>query len=396
MYPLPAVLVGCADPAHESVRSALADNAVTVAAEFATVGDLLAHWTCPPDATRRLLVVTLQSLDEVNEVARMEACFPGWPVLALVEGDCDTAGLFHVNRAGAAQLVPFPFQRPDFDAALDRLLLQFGLRATPCRVIAVSGVVEGCGATSVSVGLATELAAVGEVPCVLTELTFGLGRLAGLLNLTPTATTRDLLNGPDEPNLGSVQTALTRAGDHLSVLSGQVAALEPISAPAGRLTQLLRLLRQTSAFVVVDLPYTFDPHYFEVMAAADEVLLVLRQDVPAVQAAKLLTQTLADRGLPAPKLVVNQYERDHPTLSATAVGERLQSKQVFRVAADAVGFRAAADAGRPLREVVPASPTVQDLRAIASTLLESTGIHPHLPRRTLWDRARTFLTRMTS
>ena len=146
--------------------------------------------------------------------------------------------------------------------------------------------------------------------------------------------------------------------------------------------------------MVVDLPYTFDPHYFEVMAAADEVLLVLRQDVPAVQAAKLLMQALAERGLPAPTLVVNRYEGDHPTLGATAIGERLQSKKVFRVARDGGGFRAAADAGRPLREVVPASPTVQDLRALAAHLLESTGVHPHLPHRTLWDRARTFLTRM--
>lgn len=396
MYPLPAVLVNCADPAHEQVRSALADNAVTIAAEFATAGDLLARWTSPPDATRRLLVVTLRSLDEVKEVARMEACFPGWPLLALVEGDCDTAGLFHVNRAGAAQLVPFPFHREDFDAALDRLLIQFGLRATPCRVVAVSGVVEGCGATSVSIGLATELAAVGGVPCVLTEMTFGLGRLAGLLNLNPTATTRDLMNGPDEPNLGSVQAALTHAGDHLAVLSGQVAGLEPITAPAGRLTQLLRLLRQTAAFVVIDLPYTFDPHYFEVMAAADDVLLVVRQEVPAIQAARLLMQTLAERGLPAPKLVVNRYDREHPALDVEAIGERLRCKAVYPVAPDADGWRAAADAGRPLREVVPASPTVQDLRAIAAGLLESAGIHPHLPRRTLWDRARTFLTRMTN
>ena len=225
MYPLPAVLVGCSDPENESVRSALAENAVAVAAEFPTIDALFARWTSPPDAARRLVVAKVRSLDDVNQLGRMEGCFPGWPVLALVEGECDPDGLFQVSRAGAAQLVPFPFRREDFEAALDRLLVQFGLRATPCRVVAVSGVVEGCGATSVAVGLATELAAVGEVPCVLTELTFGLGRLAGLLNLTPTVTTRDLLHGPDEPNLGSVQAALVRAGDHLAVLSGQVGGL---------------------------------------------------------------------------------------------------------------------------------------------------------------------------
>lgn len=396
MYPLPAVLVNCPATGQEQVRAALADNSVTVAAEFASCDDLLARWTSPPDVVRRLLVVRLSSLDDVRQLGRVDGCLPGWPVLALVEGECDTTGLFQASRAGAAQLVPLPFLREDFNAALDRLLVQFGLRSSPSRVVAVSGVSEGCGATSVAVGLAAELAAVGEVPCVLTELTFGLGRLAGLLDLRPTLTTRDLLHDPADPTAGSVAAALVRAGTHLSVLSGQVTALEPMTAPPGRVPQLLRVLRQAAAFVVVDLPYTFDPHYFEAMAGADEVVLVVRQDVPAVQAAKLLTHTLAERGLPAPRVVVNRYAREHSQLDAGRIGELLKCRKVYPVAADADGLRAAADAGKPLREVIPASPAVLDLRAVVTDLLEQAGFHPHLPRVTLWDRARTFLARLSA
>jgi len=123
MYPLPAVLVNCQPPWREPVRSALADNTVTVTNEFATFDELLAQWPAPPDATRRLLVTRVSSLDDVRQLARADACLPGWPVLALVEGEYDTVGLFEVSRAGAAQLVQLPFRREDLGTALDRLLV---------------------------------------------------------------------------------------------------------------------------------------------------------------------------------------------------------------------------------------------------------------------------------
>ncbi len=49
---------------------------------------------------------------------------------------------------------------------------------------------------------------------------------------------------------------------------------------------------------------------------------------------------------------------------------------------------------RPLREVVPASAAVADLRAIAVAILEQSGVPAHLPQIGLWDRLRTFLSRL--
>jgi len=394
MYPLPAVLVNISSPRIESLRSALGDNGVSIALEFPTAEAFLAHWSSPPDTTRRLFIIRLQSLEDVQRMERLETCFPGWPMLALVEGDYDATGLFQVSRAGASQILPLPYERGDFDSALDRLLVQFGLRETPCRIIAVTGVVEGCGATSIAVSLAAELAAIGEVPCILTEMSFGIGRLASQLNLNPTITTRDLLGNPAEPNLGTVQSALVRAGKHLSVLAGQSRTLEPFSPPPGRLARMTRLLRQLSSFVIVDMPYTFDPHYFEAIAASDLVYMVARQDVPAIQAAKLIKQTLAERGVPAPRLVLNQYDSEHTAFSCAALRKLLQIEHVSPIAADPTGYRAAANAGQPLRQVVPSSSAVADIRKIATAILETTGIHPHLPRVTLWDRIRTLMARM--
>ncbi|MCE9562858.1 MAG: hypothetical protein K8U57_12505 [Planctomycetes bacterium] len=394
MYPLPAVLVNFSESNGESIRSAMIENAVSIVKEFPTIEALLDHWSSPPDTTRRMLVVKLRSLEDVQQMGRLDTCFPGWPLLALVEGDYDAAGLLQVSRAGAAQILPTPFKKDDLGAALDRLLLQFGLRETPCRVIAMSGVVEGCGATSVAVSLAAELAAIGRVPCVLTEMSFGIGRLAVHLNLAPMVTTRELLAAPTELNLGTVKAALVQAGNHLSVLAGQSRTLEPFSVAPGRLARLFRMLRQMSSFVIVDMPYTFDPHYFEALAAADRVLLVARQDVPAIQAAKLLKHTLVERGIAAPGLVLNHYESKRSAFSCEAISKLLQIEQVFPIATDASGHQAAVNAGRPLREVVPNSAAVADVRALATSILEAAGIRPHLPPVRFRDRLRTLLTRI--
>ncbi len=394
MYPLPAVLVNFSESKSELIHAAMVENGISIAKEFPTIESMLAHWSSPPDATRRMLVVKLRSLEDVQQMGRVDTCFPGWPLLALVEGDYDATGLLQVSRAGAAQILPMPFKNEDFEAALDRLLIQFGLRETPCRVIAISGVVEGCGATSVSVNLAAELAAIGEVPCVLTEMSFGIGRLAVHLNLSTAATTRELLAPPVEPNLGTVKAALVSAGNHLSVLAGQSRTLEPFNVPPGRLAHLFRMLRQMSSFVIVDMPYTFDPHYFEALAAADQVFLVGRQDVPAIQAAKLIKHTLVERGISAPELILNQYDHHRSAFTCDAISKLLQISHVYPIAPDVVGHQAAVNAGRPLREIVPASHTVADVRAIAVSILEAAGIHPHLPHIRFRDRLRTLLTRM--
>jgi len=260
MYPLPAVIVNNSETPLEPLRAALLDNAVALVGEHKSTDVMLSQWPSPPDATKRMLVVRLRSLEDVTQMSRLEACFPGWPLLAIVEGDVDASGLLQVSRAGAAQIVLYPFTRPDFDAALDRLLLQFGLRQSACKVVAISSVMEGSGATSLAINLAAELAAIGEVPVVLTELSMGIGRLASRLNLSPITTVRDLVSDTTEPNTDTVQASLVHVNKYLSVLAEQTHSLEQYIPKLDRLQRLGRILRQVSSFIVVDLPNTFDPN----------------------------------------------------------------------------------------------------------------------------------------
>lgn len=394
MYPLQAVVVNNSETPLDAIRSALQDNAVTIIQNFPTIEALLATWPSAPDAQKRMLVVRLRSLDDVKQMSRLESNFPGWPLLAVVEGDVDSSGLYQVSRAGASQIIPYPFERSDFDAALDRLLLQFGLRESPCRVIVVCGVVEGCGATSLAINLAAELAALGEVPVVLTERTIGIGRLASQLNLSPATTLRDLLTDPAEPNLGIVQASLVKVNDHLSALVDQTRTLEPFLPPIERLHRINRILQQLASFIVVDLPSTHDPHFFEALLAAQLIFLVGRQDVPSMQAAKVIRNALIERGISSFDFVINHFDPDLSAFSTRAVSELLQIPTVVSVASDPSGHRAALNEGRFLRDVVPLSPAVSDVRSIAVSILEKAGIPSHVPHHSVWDRVKTFVNRL--
>lgn len=384
MYPLPAVLVNCPDSFGTELRAGLAENGVRINTEFPSVEKALASPPFLREAEKSLFVVRVRSLEETRAIGRLDSAFPGCPVLALIEGDYDAASLFRVNRAGAAQLLPVPLIRSDLGAALDRVLTQFALQQTASRVIAVGGVTEGVGATTLAIELATEIAALGAPLCVLTELPHGVGRLAGLLNIEPPTTTADILRQPGKATLPELQAALTPITDRMSVLVAPYNALASGHPGPGALPQFIRLLRQVASFVVIDMPSSFDAEHFEILSLVDDLVLVARQDVPSVQAAQLVVGGLRERGLPDPTLLLNMYESDRDAFSTKRIAELLELRRVFPVHADLTGIRAAANRGEPLAAIHPKSDTVRDLHPVAKQLLHTAGVPVHEDRRTLW------------
>ncbi|HEY1190424.1 MAG TPA: hypothetical protein VGE74_22510 [Gemmata sp.] len=378
--------MNCPHPSAPDLRAVLAENTVTVAAEHPSADALLSAPT--HSEGRRLFIVRVGSLGEADQISRIGAVFPGCPVLALVEGDYDTAALFRVNRNGAAQLVPMPFTRTDLGAALDRVLVQFGAEKALSRVIAVGGVAEGCGATTAALNLAAELPALSGVPCVLAELTRGLGRLTGLLNLAPPLTTADILADPGGPDLGTVRSALAPVTDQLSALVGPYRSLAPVARAPGAAVALVRHLRQLAGLVVLDVPATFDGEYFEVVGAADQLVLVARQDVPSMQATKLLIEGLRERNLPDPIILISAYDASQELLTTARIRERLGLDAVYAVHADPNGVRNAANSGKPLGQVCPSGPATKDLHHIAAELLRAAGAPVHEPRRSVWGWVR--------
>src|SRR5262249_5665398 len=146
----------------------------------------------------RLFIIQLKSRQGLEELKRLSAAFVGRPILALVAGgERDPELFFSANRSGATQILPLPMKSADFKESLNYLATHFSKALSDTRLIAVSGVTAGCGATTVALNLAYEIALLHKLPCILVELSLQRGMLASYLNLQPRFTTHDLLRASE-------------------------------------------------------------------------------------------------------------------------------------------------------------------------------------------------------
>ena len=263
-----------------------------------------------------------------------------------------------------------PLEVEDLRAALTRIARQFGYPATTSRVIAVTGVSEGCGATTLAINLAEEFASQHRLSTLLVELSLGMGRLGTYLDIDPRTTTQDLLGDVERLDLDAVRSALVKVDDCFHVLAGPFKGI-PTHRPAG--DQVLRLVdyaRRLAQVVVLDMPYTYDDTYFRTLAAADAVVLVADQTVPTVHALKTLHDALRQgEGTGSVYPVINRYDARRVEFETERLKELLGVPALYTVADDPARCAAAVNSGRLLRQAAPRSHALADIGDLTDALL---------------------------
>src|SRR5207244_7284230 len=126
----------------------------------------------------RLLITFLPDSVLLPKLRQLVSMFVGHPVLALVDAMMDPSVLLGAMRSGASQVVPLPIQPDDFKAAMECIAQQFGHTAAQNQAICVSGVTGGCGAPSLAINLANEIASQHGRHVILSELSLQIGKLA--------------------------------------------------------------------------------------------------------------------------------------------------------------------------------------------------------------------------
>jgi pilus assembly protein CpaE len=208
-----AILINCLQDDHPQTWAALAGCGVEIEAEFPDARTAIDTVRLSQNEDRLCLMV-VTTPDQVRQLAWLSKCFVGRPVLAFVGEGCPPELVYAVNRAGAAQVVPLPVDVEDLRAALHTVGLRHAAQQPVAarRVIAVSGVTGGCGATTIAINLADEIAHRYKLSCVLTELT-SLGMIATCLDVEAQRTTHDLLRDIHSVELPIVEKSLCRSGD---------------------------------------------------------------------------------------------------------------------------------------------------------------------------------------
>lgn len=164
--------------------------------------------------------------------------------------------------------------------------------ATDHRVITIFSSKGGCGKSFLASNLAVTLAQRSGEEVAMVDLDLQFGDLAIMLQLFPARTIFDAAQSLDRLDTDAIRGYLTphRAKVHLLAAPLEPGLSETISADA--VAKILRLLKETFKYVVVDSPPSFTDHVLAALDESDECVLMTSMDVPSIKNMKLSLQTL--------------------------------------------------------------------------------------------------------
>jgi pilus assembly protein CpaE len=236
------------------------------------------------------------------------------------------------------------------------------------QVVSVCGARGGCGATTVAVNLAVQLAASSRGHVALLDLHLRGGNAGLMLGVRPGTGLRVALEQPDRVDA----LFLDRVGIPINDRLRLIAAEEPMdSLPApteAGLRQVLEMLRHRFNHVVIDLPMPPGAAERAALAASRQTVLVLGPDIAGIRDALALRKLVAGCGTSQTTLVLNRAG--------------LPGGLKLKLVADGLGgapevvlpdlprqLPRAADLGRPAAPEVPAlrramAPLMQEIAAL--------------------------------
>ena len=238
------------------------------------------------------------------------------------------------------------------------------------RLITVFSTKGGAGKSVIAVNLAVSLARRSDRPVVLVDADLQFGDVAVMLKLAPQHTIVDAVNAIDKLDGPLLQSLLARHDP--SGLLVMPAPLEPAFADQIGSSQMLRiieLLRQTSAFVIVDAPAYFNDVGLGLIEASDDVLLVAGMDIPNIKNVKIGLQTLRLLNIPLSKLkLILNRANSKVKLDVGEVERTLGIKADILVPSDVV-VPQSVNRGTPVVLDAPKSGVAKSLESLADLFL---------------------------
>lgn len=324
-----------------------------------------------------MVIVDIEGVDDtaaaLDDLARV--CPPD--VQVVVIGTNTDIGFYRllVNELGVTEYLPKPLTRDSVQQFILRHVSDDASVAPTVRggrVIAVCGVRGGAGATTIAVGLASELARLTKGHVALLDLHIQNGSAAVMLGGRPGQGLRVALEDPDRADVLFLERTAIPVGPRLRLIAAEEGFESTPDITEAGVARVLELLRQKFNYIVVDLPVPTPRPMMRIFGTARHVVVVLRPDVAGLRDAKALRRfvtgaTGADRVM----TVVNLGDAKG-ALSPSLIKEGLGLTPEVTIPDLGVGLTQALNLGVAATEKVPAlrshlAPIVREVAGVRTS-----------------------------
>jgi pilus assembly protein CpaE len=324
-----------------------------------------------------------------SAVQALAACQEPPPVL-LVGERLPTTVVRSLLRLERSDVLEAPYTPEQIGAAIASLMDQQARPAPAAapppptassRCWAVTGAVGGSGATTIAIEVATALCArqSKEKSVCLIDLNLCDGVAAAYLGATPAMRMADFGSAVERIDAAVLQAFVTPVTKQLDLLAAPRDPTAFDTVTRETVLKVLDIACESYDWVVIDMPRHRRAWTLEVLGGSDEVLVVSELTVPALIAARSLSDEIelgVGTGL-KPRIVLNRLaSRMFGPAPSMAEAERaLQRKAEGGISSDWEAAAASANLGGPIATHRPKSKIVKDVQ----TLVERLAAQPARP-----------------
>jgi pilus assembly protein CpaE len=316
-------------------------------------------------------VVVLDALGQDEQLELIKEMATVSPETAIIAASIDASPTMILGsiRAGAHEFLQLPIEKSEFQTVLERVSARRRISETDQkkegRVIAVFS---GKGGTGVSF-LATNLAAAMNEPTLLVDLNLQSGDDASFLGLEPRYSIADFVTNRARLDDALMTSLITSHSTNLALLAAPFEAHETEEIEPEHVTEILHLVSQRYARVLLDLPHTFDQITIAALDIADEILLVMALDIPGIRSTKRALNVLDRLGYPRGRIhiVVNRWTKN-TDVEVSKVQAHLGQKFFGLVPNDYGKVMDSINLGRPHVQTEPGSRIALEIKRIAGSL----------------------------
>lgn len=289
-----------------------------------SIDDAIEHLKQVDHSPIRVLVDISGSSMPVSDLARLaEVCEPSVKVFVL--GERNDVGLFrNLLKLGVSDYMVKPLALELLQRTLDGDGSGPVQQARSGKVISFMGTRGGVGVTTIALHLAQFLADDTHRRVAYVDLNLYGGAADSMLNIESTNGLAEALQNVHRLDPQYVERTLVAKSARFFVMSSALDYGTDLAVPAGGLTALLNVLRNSFHYVIIDIPASHSPLTEEAISGSKRVFVVADRSVHSARHGIRLFRYAESRSAsPTASLVVNNVV--HPTPGQARVQDLSQA-----------------------------------------------------------------------